>query len=58
MLGNLFLVIVHQLDRFFLSRGLLAGRFKVRPDFYPSALTDLFSLRVLENRKIWVERIA
>ena len=46
---------------FFSARGPLAGRFKVRPCFYPSSLNEILLMSRLASPKtaqIWAERIA
>jgi hypothetical protein len=47
-------------DLFFLSEGPLAGRFKVRPGFYPRSLKEILLMSRLASSKtaqIWAERI-
>jgi hypothetical protein len=54
-------VIVHQPDRLFSAQGLLAGKFKVRPDFYPNSLEEPLLMSRFASPKtaqIRAERIA
>jgi hypothetical protein len=54
-------VIVHQPSRVFTPQGPIAGRFKVRLDFYPNSLEEILLMSRFASPKtarIWGERIA